>query len=253
RRSSDLPYSNDALEFKQSQERGPPLATGFTFHSSSLGIINSISRAFTLRTSNRSSANLRLSLPIVSIKAGSLINRSIAPTNASTSRGGTRKPLTPCSTVSRHPGASVVMTGRPMAIASCVLRGTPSRYDDGKTYTLACANHGLTGTWPGHSTTPSSTQARISSLDMPPGFVSSPPRRMNRTSGYRALIVLAASTYSQIPFSRSSLAASKNVTGLVTGGLRGHSCRSTPVPPALTALSWETTPASVNSFKSSGF
>lgn len=71
------------------------------------------------RTSNRSSAIRRLAWPILSIMSGCSMNRSIAAASASASRTGTtRKPFSPSITVSRQPGASVVITGRAMACAS---------------------------------------------------------------------------------------------------------------------------------------
>ena len=51
----------------------------------------------------------------------------MAAARACGSRGGTSRPLTPCLTTSRQPGASVVTIGSPHAAASSKLRGTPSR------------------------------------------------------------------------------------------------------------------------------
>ena len=51
----------------------------------------------------------------------------IASANASTLRGGTMIPLLPSSIGSRQPGMSVVITARPVAIASNIVRGSPSR------------------------------------------------------------------------------------------------------------------------------
>ncbi|MNE98109.1 hypothetical protein D3C80_1965820 [compost metagenome] len=55
------------------------------------------------------------------------MKRSMAMASSSTARTGTRKPLSPSTTVSRQPGASVVMMARPMAMASSTVRGVPSR------------------------------------------------------------------------------------------------------------------------------
>ncbi len=68
-----------------------------------------------------------IAAPIVSTSDESLRNRCIAAASSLMLRTGTLNPLTPSRTVSRHPGASVVTTGRPIAIASWVLRGMPSR------------------------------------------------------------------------------------------------------------------------------
>src|SRR5690606_31151438 len=99
--------------------------------------------AFTFATSYFASAISRLRAPIAGISAGSSRNRSIAAASGSTVRGGTRNPFSPSTTVSRHPGASVVTTGRPVLIASSTERGVPSRYD-GSTYTLDAARNGRT-------------------------------------------------------------------------------------------------------------
>src|SRR3954451_14735346 len=83
--------------------------------------------ALILSTSNLLSAISRERRPIRLIRFGSSRNRCSASTKGSTVRGGTRNPFSPSVTVSRQPGASVVMIGRPIAIASSTLRGVPSR------------------------------------------------------------------------------------------------------------------------------
>src|SRR6266513_326559 len=66
----------------------------------------------TLEASNRSTTRRRPA-------------RTIAPDNASESATGTSKPVYPSSTASLQPGARVLITGLPIAIASSTDRGIP--------------------------------------------------------------------------------------------------------------------------------
>src|SRR5690606_13109401 len=89
--------------------------------------IASVMTELTSSTSYFDSAIRRDSAPIPTASSGSARKRRIALASGATCRGGTRKPLTPSTTVSRQPGASQVMTARPTLIASSTDRGVPSR------------------------------------------------------------------------------------------------------------------------------
>src|SRR5262249_41909979 len=83
--------------------------------------------ALTLCTSYLASAISRLRAPMRSTREGSETSSIIAAASAAGSRGGTRRPLSPWTTVSRQPGTSVVITARPVDMASKTERGVPSR------------------------------------------------------------------------------------------------------------------------------
>src|SRR5690554_4515425 len=80
--------------------------------------INSLTRY----TSYFCSATSRERSPIPATSSGFSINLTIAAANSSTACTGTKNPLSPSVTVSRQPAASVVITGRPMAMASSTVR-----------------------------------------------------------------------------------------------------------------------------------
>ena len=82
---------------------------------------------FTTRSSKRASASSRLAVPMRWASSGSSQKRQSAATSPSVSCLATKRPFSPRRTVSRQPGASVVTIARPIAMASMVERGTPSR------------------------------------------------------------------------------------------------------------------------------
>src|SRR5262249_54299860 len=61
---------------------------------------------------------------------GSVVKRTIAAASASTSLGGTSKPLTPSSTTSATPPTRVPITGVPTASDSTTVWGKFSHFDD---------------------------------------------------------------------------------------------------------------------------
>src|SRR5262249_43372722 len=76
--------------------------------------------------SKRSSVRFRPAVPSPRARSGSASRVSSAPVSAGGFRGGTRNPVTPCSTTSGVPSTAVATTGRAIAAPSMAVSGIPS-------------------------------------------------------------------------------------------------------------------------------
>ena len=183
----------------------------------------------------------RLARPRRTRKSRSFDNVSIACANASALSVGTRIALTPLRAISRHPGTSVAINGRPHAAASSKLFGNPSRRD-GRIAICACAQTlRMSSTWPrrrrfGMSRQLSSTRSGIDAgLDGSGSPASSVLTAMPRCrqqfvrthQRLRALVVQQASNKADSKRTRRFLHWSQNVgvdagTGNQGDSLLGH-------------------------------